>query len=401
MKAEKVAQLEALSAAGIRLFLKVEQTSQLLSENYEEELAESMAHLLELFPYLEGILWESDVAAIAMATQTKARSNTVYDLVQKELKAVEGALSGRSLIYHTACSDEASMDKQLTWFESLLDDAGPMTTIAFPALAGAPWQDHHLMHPLWEQLRQASDASATPLLPILNSGAMSQGEGLWPSLPLDHIESVLDKMQGEHIFSGAISMAATVPQKGCLLDASLWVAGQALWHGKSPRLLLESWLQQELTSNEAEKAICLFREARSLSLELSQMRTLEVSESPEKIVEEQGYRSQAESLLARLNELKRKSGAVFDGESLYPYYFCYFVRDAKRLLFSFLQAHHIAMASVFTGDDVQESFWTTMASNASKGIGFGTNLDFLNRPNRGEDGSPMATIYDLSRMRNC
>ena len=186
------------------------------------------------------LFWKSDLLHPDFQNHPGAFDLTLYDIVEKELKLVEGAAGKRELIFYIPTEDEASAKLQSLWLSDLIDNAGSRTTIAFSAVAGDPCGDHLPPHPFWEVLRVSPDCSATPLLPLINTGAVKQGECLWPSLPFDLLHQFLPRLE-RHPFAGFIGLAHHVPEGHGLLHLALWVAAQALWRGKSPSVSAETW----------------------------------------------------------------------------------------------------------------------------------------------------------------
>lgn len=125
---------------------------------------------------------------------------TLAEIVIKEMKTQEENAGNRELIFY--------VPQNPLWLSNLCDEAGKRTVISFPSTL-----------PFWQALRRELEISSTPLLPLLNE------------------EEDFCRLR-RHRFAGALCPA--------LDEQSQWVAGQALWHGLSPRLSRETWDLVEL-----------------------------------------------------------------------------------------------------------------------------------------------------------
>lgn len=265
----------------------------------------------------------------------------------------------------------------------LVDEAKKSTSLAFSAVRGEPWRDFAEDHPFWERLRQSPDDVNTPLLPVINAGLVRQGWGLWPTLSSDLLERFLPAME-RHVFGGAIVFTPHVPCPGSLLGTNLWVAAQSLDSPFHPLTLVRTRFDARYGSGAYEQMRDLLWKVRLVQKEVSQLPTL-----PQETATE-SHRLLAESLLAQLRDLRARADS-----SLFPEQMIYFVRDAKRLVFAFLQKQQISLANVLIGDDMQEAFWTDVSA-PSRGIGAGARVELLDSPNQGQEGSALREIYAAS-----
>lgn len=261
---------------------------------------------------VDGIFWESGVSNPEFLGDPGAFDLTLFDLVNKEMTLIEKSIGNLELIYYMPLCEE------VYWLSDLMDNAGPRTTIAFSAVAGDPREDHLPRHPFWDTLRALPDISSTPLLPIINTGAVKQGECLWPAPPLDLLEQFLPRLT-RHNFAGFVGMTTRVPESYGLLHLSLWAAAQALWHGKTPELSVETWLK-------AHRPDLNFS-----SVDFIAMRGIVKGAGQAQTKERQGALLSALLLL----DLKHKQSA----------YFTHFASDMRNLLQS---------------PDGKDSFWTKM-----------------------------------------
>lgn len=379
--------LDAIQAASIQQYIK---------------------NFLEKVPYFDYLLWEGDFLHPDCFLHPSAAEATQLELVQAEVALVEKALTESkegekpppSLIYYVPSPDLSTAEQQVAWLQELCDRVGNKTIIAFSAVSGEPWSDHQPPHPFWESLRKSPDISSTALMPIINTGAARQGDGLWPTLTLDLSERYLTRCT-RHQFAGAITLVNHLPEKGALLDCSLWVCSQMLWKNRSAALLAETWFSAERPDFDYLYFAESLRKVRELAVELSFIRSLR-NERHRDLLSQTESRAMADSFLARLRELqilfecsekKTKKHTHNRGSVVRPRcndYFSYFARDAIRLVAYFMQCFQVTLPHIRKEEDVWEGFWTKSKQgstySASKPV-------FLETPQRGVPGTVMERIY--------
>ncbi len=338
--------------------------------------------LLERVPGFDYLLWQGGLYREGFAHHRSAGDHTRYELVLAEVKMVEKALSKKSgLIYYTPAPNLKACEEQASWLPTLCDDVGDRTVIAFSALAGEPWQDHLELHPLWQALRSIPDASSTLLLPVLNGGSIQQGGGLWPTLPLDLLESCFMRMY-RHRFAGALVLSQTLPAEGGWLDCQLWVAGQAMWRDTTPTLLAHTWLLAYYPELADLATLSLMRQGREIVKQLSLLRYgMGLSVEAQK--------SLAESVLSQLECLAQFSSEEQQAQLRY------FMRDGKRLIFHVFQELNLQAAKILSADDAKESFWVEGAGSAKMS---GFKLQFRTKPFEGKSDPLMTRLYNQHRF---
>ncbi len=313
-----------------------------------------------------------------------------YTSILKELqKAEEFSLP---LIFFLPTPNKFLSEQHAFWFEELCDEVALKTTLAFDGSANTK--------DLWELLRCSEDCSATPLLPILDLSSSLMGEGLWPILPITSFNYCLSRMR-RHNFSGCIIRSATLPQVGSLLDCNLWVAGQMQWGSLTPELLTETWMK----SNQ-EKMLPLLRNGvfSTLFENITKINELHNSDikGDESFSEKDCLRFEAQTILNSLNQMRLlyekpepEKGKESDNLE-FSDYIRFFIRDAKRLLFSALQKKKLSIPSLLEGNDIKEAFWTRLSQQPTNGIGAGVDVITLDQPHV-EEGV-MLQIYNQTRM---
>lgn len=342
---------------------------------YRSDCEKVIFSTLELLPYNGAIFWECNPFDPTFRSHKNADDLLPFDLLCQELKMVENALQGVPLIFSVACPSDEAVRQQKEWLNSFIDHLGPNSTLAFSTQEGAPWDDHKRNHPLWDQLASEKIVSGTPLQPILNIGAIHQGEALWPTVPCREIEQLFARLR-RHPFCAPIALASTLPEECSFLEASLWVAGQAIWGFGSPQENLESWLSARFPDDDPLRLTQTILVARQTVIDIQSLIAEEKKHTDGKETGSKWseYRKcQVDSLLARLNGLRSMWNLIEKKENSNRFYTSlrYFIRDAKRLVFQYLQNNNLSVANVLTGEDMLEGYWTKMESMPGKGIGSG------------------------------
>lgn len=349
--------------------------------------------LLTQIPSLDYLLWQANPLQHETIQHPLAEESTQLERVQSEVELIEKALQGRTkLIYYLEASDPEIAEQQASWLPVLCDAVGKNTIIAFSAVAGAPWMDHLPPHPFWETLRRSPDISSTPLLPIINSGGVRQGSGLWPTLSLDLSEKFLARCERHH-FAGAIGLVSQLPLSGALLECSLWVTGQAMWRQRSAYRLAETWFASQRADFDYPRVADALNQIRQLGIDLSWIRSLR-NEHHRDVLSHTECKTAAESLLARLRQLQ----TLFEMEEkkqlfkpLRPTcgdYFLHFAQDARRLIGYFMQSFQVSLPHIWKEEEDRGGFWTSPKQVMQ---GSSTLLDI---PQKGASGSRMEQIFN-------
>jgi hypothetical protein len=387
----------------IKPFLEKDIIQSPAHSNYENLLHSEIHTLLKIASGIDFIFWESFLLHPDFSKSPITNRLTIAELVVKEVQVIEKNLKDRcALIFYVPANDLQTATEHSKWFSKFLDDVGSHTIIAFSALAGDPRMDHLPPHPIWHSLRISPDFSLTPLLPIVNFGGVQQGEGLWPSIPLDLIDSYVNRCY-RHPFAGIITLTSHLPKKGGFLDCGLWVASQSMWRNLSPSLLAETWFRANYSNIDFFKLENSLKVNREIVVELSRVRSL-TNEKGRDSVSQEECRMIAESLLAKiklLNENFEKSHKTIIKNPKKPTcldYFTLFIRDARRIILHFLQCYNVPMGNVLNGTDMQDSFWTQINQGTGQGIRSGNKVTFLDVPMRGIQGSKMEQIYLENRL---
>lgn len=387
--------LDSIRSVGLKIIVKP-----YFQKNPSAPLQAELENFIRIVAPIDFLFYEADSQLSQICTPCKRREMTSLDQALCEVEFLEGLLKDRlGLIYFVSASDLASAKHQSTWLPQLCDYVGNQTIIAFAAVAGDVLGDYLPPHPLWNELRQAPEVSATPLMPILNAGGIKQGEGLWPILTYDLIDRYFPRCY-RHQFAGVLALASQLPKQGALLDCSLWISAQAGWSAIPSPLLAETWFQAFRRDLNYIEMADFWKKNREISVELSLLRSLTNEKNKESISLEE-CRSLAESLLARLSylehSLKKANQKSSTSYSLLKDQCLYFIRDGRRIISLFLQYFNVSLGNV-QKEDGQPSFWTDIQEGSSQGLRNGVRIQFLDQPNRGAPGSSMQVIYHENRV---
>lgn len=366
-------------------------------DNFASFLTTACNELATELPLLSHIFWESMLFYSNYRHHPHAKEATTIEIVLKEVRLLESTLGRNAgLIFYVPSPNPQAAQKQAAWIPELLDDLGPKTVLAFSAVAGEITADHQLDHPLWKALRLHRESSATPLLPIINFGAVRQGEGLWPIANLDLCERFIPRCQ-RHNFLGLIGFANHLPKQGSLLDSLLWVAGHSQWHSLQPHLLAETWFKAFYPNTDFSQCYLLLADARKIALRTSSLYALACNKKRSNFTSEE-WRLYAEEILAQLKLLHMQCDKFFkdnfqSGSQDLQKYFYYFIADIKRFIINFWQFTHLPAINLLNKEEIDQGFWGQTASKASSPITW-----FCNEPQRGAPGSDMEAIFLQSRL---
>lgn len=343
---------------------------------------------------IDALLWES----IFPLQQGPAKSNTLLDLHREELGKIEKVLYpyGCSLLYYIPSPNNLTAKIHASIFNTLSDEAGNKTTITFSPVSGAPFLDHLLPHPFWDTLYKRQASCATPLLPLLNMGSLSLGEGLWPAPPLELIQRFMPS-NSRHNFGGAIVLTKYLPCSGTPLDASLWITGHALFHKAlsvdmltimwlkafQPEMAQQLWLQGCSYCRQAVKE--LYYLIDSYKFYESKGRELFSRTELSSRVETSFYNLQA----ARQQFTKISQPSQQRAGANLAEYFRYFSRDLQRLLAMTTRGRNILLPKF--ADDKGPSFWTKEGGGKEQ-----TSL--LSQPHIDEK---IETLHQIFLENNC
>ncbi|NGX42480.1 MAG: hypothetical protein K940chlam7_00760 [Chlamydiae bacterium] len=395
--------LEVFHDFGIQVILKLEidqSEGECLLDHHFREKVQDFVHSLQQVSCVDYIFWEGTFTQREFQQHSEAQDLLLSDMAIREVRILEEALlEQRSLIYYLPCEDLLSAQEQAPWFSSFCDDVGKNTIVAFSAVAGDPAFDHQQPHPFWEIFRQSLDSLYTPLLPIVNIGAVKQGECLWPTLSLDLINRYLLPCNRHH-FLGVLSLTPSLPKATSFLSCNLWVASQILWGQSQPERLVETWFAAYRPELNRSGFVETLKEIRQVALGISFLRY----SSNEGELSKEECRAQAESLLAQLRRLQiviensETTRNQEDDKLTFKEYFTFFARDARRIILHFLQCNHVSVANVLNGEDMLESFWTAVNQPSGGGILAGVKPTLFEEPNKGEEGSAMRKIYEETTL---
>lgn len=368
-----------------------------LNPQYADATQKHLRTFIQRVPNVNYLFWEGGFLHPDCIRHPLAHDATQAELVQAEVTMVEASLpKSTGLIYYVPAPDASIAKQQAAWMSPLSDQMGPRTILAFSATSGDPYADHLSPHPFWETLRRSPDVSATPLMPIVNVGAVRQGEGLWPILTFDMVDNYFSRCR-RHSFAGVISLVNQLPNRGSFLDCNLWVSSQVLWKERPAFLMAETWFSSQRPDLNFHAMADALRAIRQFAIELSLLRSFQ-NEKHRDILSNEECRTMATSLLARLKHLEH----IFEKEEkkrtkkterpTFFDYFTFFARDARRMISHFLQRFNVSSLQLREQDDMHDGFWTKATNINTKPI-------LLENPQKGTPGSRMEMIYLESRLQ--
>jgi hypothetical protein len=366
--------LEHLKQYGISLIVKPSFAKKFFkSESFET----SLSAIFEFLPSCDGLFWDSVSLSPEYRNKSFANGALAVEAVIDEVHLLERSIAGRAQLYfYLSALNLPQATRQTAWISSLLDEMSGNSSFLFSAVAGNFYHDHLPDHPLWNELRQEFDPSATTLLPIINFGLVGHGEGLWPVCNNDILERFIPRCH-RHQFNGIVGIVGRLPRLGSFLDSRLWVAGQSLWQNKVPSLLTETWHAAFRSHEEFFPLQTVMKRARALEIQLSEICEMACIES---------RRRHGESLPYVLRQLELMVDKLECSSSV-KLQFAHFMMDVRRVLERGLQLSPKMAAGTNSLDEQELGFWTD-----PRGRG-----ELLNFPLQGSAGSSMEAIFKENR----
>lgn len=338
-----------------------------MDTSYCTEVENMLKQWLQEVGKCDGLFWECPHLESGFENALAARDCLHGEVVLHDLKMVEKALGNKDLIFYLPVRTPSDASACAPWMGSLCDSAGFRTKIAFSAVAGNFYDDHLPSHPFWNELRASQDCSATQILPIVNGGSITQGEGLWPGLAQDLFQEYIAKCY-RHPFAGIIIPAYTLPNKGTFLEGSLWIGSQAQWSVRTPEVLADTWLSAYRFS-ESKEILALIR---CIIKEISYLRSIiQHTSRPTEI------KSRIEKTIASFKYLESTTSDLAD-------YYPFFAKDGKRFLGQFARHLGVPTPHLLPTNAPDDCFWSDTS--------YENNQWRRSHPRRGDKGSRMETI---------
>lgn len=317
-------------------------------------------------------LWVSRWKEENFFNQPDSERWTRKELLAQELEKVEGALSkganrAAKLIFLLPG------EEKIEWISYLAKVAGPKTFLAFSPYWGEPTKDFLPPQPIWKKISEGEEFCSTPLLPILNTGMVDLGGGLWPTIPFDLYDRFYSRIPSS-LIRGALTLTPTLPSKPGFLQCALWVGAQLLEKDESPDKKLAEWFLRHKNGIDYFSSALLLRNLRTLALEASFLRYLR----PKKIGLEES-RILLDGLTNKIQTfqflIEREHPSLMDP-------FIYFARDVRRILSNCAAQLNVSYST--HPDESLDSFWTHK---------MGSSVVFQEEPSRGKPGSKQESIF--------
>jgi hypothetical protein len=256
------------------------------------------------------------------------------------------------------------------------------THLVFSPVKSKAHYNHSSLDLVWNEISSQRYLSHTPLCPLINSGAIFQGEGLWPSLPLELFQQISQNMHSSS-FSGVITLTRSLPKSKTILDLSLWVTAQLLWHGGNPMDWIALWCK---ASGWDSVELKFLESIRRITLLVSSIK--EALNIPKDELHLELWRSKIEGALAEL-----KSWEYQSLPNPWLSLFLPFSRDVKRLFFYVLQKWNISMGTILSSEDLKEGFWTVISEANFQALGRSAEVSLKERPNESFKDSALLKIF--------
>ena len=367
--------MRALRAVGLTAWLKPTISSTLegcvAESSWRQGVTDALESLLEGDTRPDGIVWRVQAVRPSALAHRSAQNDTQLDLVAKELQLVQKTAGDLPLSFFIVAPSPSIAERQAEWLERLAQVAERNTTIAFSCVAGYFQDDHRPQHPVWSHARTLHGLGTGALTPLINAGAVQQGEGLWPSIPLELFHQA-HSILGLYGVRRAIVTSSTLPSGDGVLAVSLSTASGVLFSGHSPTAVSEQWLAAHCPSSNTQTVGELLRQGGSLVRELSLIRSLPPGDPD-------GFRAKVDLFFAKIQAFRSSiEQGTHDWNALTEHAIG-FCRDARRICCHVGQRFNVSLNSELTPDDLKGGFWTEAA-------GHGGAVRLLDKPVASEVG---------------
>lgn len=323
--------------------------------------------------------------------QPLENNRTFSENLQEELNITEKMIENRlPLIFYLPFNRRLRGWHNPHLLRDLCLRAGKRTILAFSAVAGHPAHDHLSPHPFLVQLRRQEECHSTPLLPVINTGGLFQGEGLWPTISFDLFDSFCMR-DVRRQFAGFISLTNRLPAEQGFLSCNLWVVGQVQLKNEHPERLVEGWFLSKRPEIDYLKYSQLFKKIRNTIVDLSYLRNL--SEDCSYIPEEK--RLLIEQVMCALRVIHIHVSTIARDESLTLLceQFTLFLCDAKKILLHLSNLHRVDISLSLEERNLKDSFWTKAVVSSPFSQREGLQISILDKPCYGPKGSLSYEIY--------
>lgn len=334
--------------------------------SFQESIERAFADLFAICPSLEAVFWESAYLDEDFHYHPSAREYTKFDKVGLEVSQLSSLLPlSKKLIYYLPSNSERMAEQQSRWWLSLLNQVDSRTICAFSALSGSPFWDYLQPHPFWEVMQTTIAPPATPLMPILNIGGIELGEGYWPNMTLDLLETPFSDCP----LAGLVSCIKDFPEEGEILEGMLYATGMSQWRKKEPKALLQEWYQMRFKEGNYSQFFSIMQKVRSIIKELKffyQEKT-DANEA----------RFKLETMIALLNEVEHATRKI--EFSRWNKSIEHFLVDARRLIQHFGQVYDLSFSEL--GASIKGvGILTKVSTSVSVGMSRVGHVRWLDRP---------------------
>ena len=366
---------------------------------FDNKLQEFLSPILNSKETIDGIFWRGQALNKKDLMSVKFSNFTSYELFLKEIQLLEKVLSNQCSLYYYL---PEALIKMRSGPQSILEaceEVAFTTNLLFPMGNGGLLDDFSSNHLVWNELKKDMSLINSPLLPVVNSGAIHFGEGLWPTFSFDLLYKSYQYLSSDQL-KGAICMTNSIPISGSLLDCHLWTSGKILCTCDFPEYLFEMWWSK--FSNSSSHLICYFldllKKFRKIALEVIQFYDIckrndyscSWRNEPKLFVESQVYQ-----LKLLQYEISLISDEMAKKNIVEP--FSYFLKDMNFFMLQGLQLCNVSIGNLLPTEFNDCSFWGGKSGNKREGVDVESESFFLT-PYCNHEDKVMNRIFKDNRL---
>lgn len=342
-------------------------------KNTAEKIKIALNEYKAFFPHIKNLFWTSLFEEDDFQYHPCGKSLTKEDKTIHEIKILQENLPNSThLFYYIPCKNESSLIQQNFWLQNLNFEIKKNVNLVFSAVSGSPDQDHRQDHPFWKKIENSYHPS---LIPILNTGGVEQGEGLWPNFPFEHSKFI--ELAKRHKIQGVIHLCPELPKEGSFLDLIITSAAKIMWYDITLEDALQNWILFYYPHHDITQISELLHKTRSFVLNICKSK--DFLHNPNIKIEsfQEEARRIGNCLLSELQLLEFYYEKIPNtSKKSLKDYFPLFIGDVKNHLKHFYTTFNVPIPSGLVNQFKENNFWISSQ-----------NSSFLKSPNIGDPGS--------------
>ncbi|OJU81260.1 MAG: hypothetical protein BGO10_03390 [Chlamydia sp. 32-24] len=343
--------------------------------------------------FVKGVFWEA-TSNFSDAHQKYFLNDCTYlDLIKDEISSLQNTIPKNiDIIYQISIEPIKDIIDDY-WLKQLCCLTSKRCTVAYSWFEGdflEEYKSENFFIKFWKYNLYSHHYR---FYPLLNTGSINLGEGLWPVIRKKTYELVHKSLNNG--LKGFIAVSNGFPQKYSFLDFSLWLNACASWKSPSINYLFDL-LITIFNGDAGDDFVGWFEEVEKYVLKLNWIKSLHFESQREQICVEE-YKMHAEIMVVKLKELENNLIKILDKKEkndIY-HYFTFFKKDAKRILLNFSHFFRLPNQNFIQEEDTLTSFWSEFSSLDKK---TSQEIRFFEKPNIVQQPIDLKSYFYKARL---